>query len=245
MVVRVFETEAEVIHAAADLLAGAAAARSELVVGWPTGRTMVPFYAELARRHELGTIDLGRVQGFNLDEVVLSPNHPASFHAFMEQHAWGWIGLQRSRCDIPNAGAADLTLECRRYEAAIAAAGGLDLAILGVGADGHIAYNQPGAAERHTHVVELPAEVADTLAIPTADRPLRAITMGLGTLWKARRIVLLATTANKADAIKALVEGPEDFDWPVSMLREHPDFEALVTADVVAGLEHRLTEVGE
>lgn len=213
--------------AAADLLARAAAAKPDLVLGLPTGRTMVPFYAELARRHRGGTLDLGRARGFNLDELLLPPGHPATFRAFMERHAWGPTGLDRARCDIPNP-AADPAAECARYDRALAAAGRLDLAILGVGADGHVAYNLPGPRHDGTHVVEVPPEVAATLAPPVAP-PLGAITMGFGPLCEARHLILVATTAEKQAAIRALLEGPEDPAWPCSLLRRHPRFDLFLT----------------
>ncbi|HEX2164638.1 MAG TPA: 6-phosphogluconolactonase [Thermoanaerobaculia bacterium] len=222
-------------RAAADLLARAAAGRPELVLGLPTGRTMVPFYAELARRRREGRLDLSRARGFNLDELLLPPGHPASFRAFMERHAWGpdLAGLDPARCDIPDA-AAEPAAECARYDRAIAAAGGLDLALLGVGADGHVAYNLPGPPRDETHVVRVPDEVAATLDPPVAP-PLGAITMGLGPLRSARHLVLIATTAEKWEAVRALLEGPPDPAWPCSLLRDHPRFDLFLAAPAIAG----------
>lgn len=213
--------------AAADLLARAAAAKPDLVLGLPTGRTMVPFYAELARRHRAGTLDLSRARGFNLDELLLPPDHPATFRAFMERHAWGETGLRRELGDIPSP-AAEPAAECARYDRALAAAGPLDLVILGVGADGHVAYNLPGPAHEDTHVVDVPDEVAATLEPPVAP-PLRAITMGLRPLCDSRHLILVATTAEKQTAVRALLEGPEDPAWPCSLLRRHPRFDLFLT----------------
>ena len=213
--------------AAADLLARCAEGRPDLVLGLPTGRTMVPFYAELARRHRSGELDLSRARGFNLDELLLPPGHPATFRAFMERHAWGETGLDRARCDIPDP-AAEPAAECARYDRALAAAGPLDLVVLGVGADGHVAYNLPGPPHEETHVVEVPPEVAETLEPPVAP-PLGAITMGFAPLRAARHLVLIATTAEKRDAVRALLEGPEDPAWPCSLLRRHPRFHLFLT----------------
>lgn len=226
-------------RAAADLLARAAAERPEGVLGLPTGRTMIPFYAELARRHERGELDLSRARGFNVDELLLPPEHPASFRSFMERHAWERIGLPRERCDIPDpssASSGDPEAECARYDRAIEAAGGFDLVFLGVGADGHVAYNLPGPAHHRTHVVEVPRPVADTLpgpGVPEALRPLRAITIGFGPLLTARHLVLLATTEEKAEAVHHLLEGPETDRWPCTHLREHPRFDVLVTPEAL------------
>jgi glucosamine-6-phosphate deaminase len=222
-------------RAAADRLVRAAARQPGLVLALPTGRTMVPFYAELARRHRRGELDLARARGLNLDELLLPPDHPASFHAFMARHAWERIGLERGRCDIPDP-VADPVAECARYDRAIAAAGGLDLAFLGIGADGHVAYNLPGERRRQTHVVVVPAAVAAGIDVPRPWRPLRAITMGLGPLREARRLVLLATTPEKARAVRALVDGPEDPAWPASLLRGHSRFDVLLTPEAAREL---------
>ena len=225
--VRVLDDPARVAKAAADLLAEAVAARPDLAVGLLTGRTAIPFYDELTRRHVAGEIDLSQVTVFNLDELLLPAEHPASFNSFMHRYAWERIGLDRSRCDIPVA-TADPEAECRRYDAALAAAGGLDLLYLGVGVDGHVGYNMPGAPQAGTHIVALPEELADSLEVPPTWRPLRAITMGLGTIRAARRIVLIATGELKAKAVHALVDGPEDPCWPCSLLRVHADLHVLL-----------------
>jgi glucosamine-6-phosphate deaminase len=226
--VTVLDSPLEVARAAADVLALEVAERPDVVLALPTGRTPIPLYRELARRHQEGRIDLGRVRGFNLDELVLPRQDPRSFHSFMEQHAWGHTGLRRDRCDIPDGAAPDLHLECRRYEDAIASAGGLDLALLGVGADGHVAYNMPGPLSLPTHVVRLPDGLATSLGLPPASWPLRAITMGLGTIRAARALVVVATGESKAAAVRALVNGSEDPEWPCSFLGRHPALRAFV-----------------
>lgn len=230
MRVRTLATTAGVARTAAEILTGAARRDPGLTLGLATGRTMVPFYAALARRQRRGDLHLSRARAFNLDELLLPPRHPASFHAFMEEHAWGWTrtGLVRERCDIPDP-TADPAAECRRYDRAVEAAGGLDLVFLGLGADGHVAYNLPGDAREEAHVVQVPGAVADTLHVPAGSRPLRAITLGLGPLRRARHLVLMATTAEKARAVRALVHGPDVPAWPCSLLHRHPWFDVLLT----------------
>lgn len=222
--------------AAADAVTEAASSHPEIVLALPTGRTPIPFYDELARRHERGRLGLGRARAFNLDELVLPPDDPRTFRSYMRRHAWERIGLAPGRCDIPRGDAPDLEAECRRYEAAIAAAGGLDLAILGIGADGHVAYNMPGPPGLTTHVVRLPDGLAASLGIPEEARPLRALTMGLSTIRSARRILVLATGSGKARAVEALVRGPEDPAWPCSFLREHPGLTLLADAPAAGRL---------
>jgi glucosamine-6-phosphate deaminase len=231
---RVLQSVAAVAAAAADEVAAAGARRPDLTIALPTGRTPVPLYDELARRHAAGWNGLAAARGFNLDELVLPRDDPRTFRAFMARHAWGRTGLQRARCDIPDGAARELEAECRRYERAIAAAGGLELAVLGVGADGHVAYNMPGPVTLATHVVRLPDGLAASLAVPEQDWPLRAITMGIGTIRQARRIVVIATGETKATAVRALVHGPEDPEWPCSFLGGHPDIEVLLDPSAAA-----------
>ena len=223
----VLEDSGAVARAAADLLAEEVTAQREIALALPTGRTPIPFYDELAARCAAGRLDLTRARGFNLDELVLPRHDPRTFRAFMEQHAWGRTGLRRDRCDIPDGAAPDLEAECLRYERALTDAGGIGVAILGVGVDGHIAYNMPGPMRLGTHVTRLPDGLAASLAVPPGDWPLRAITMGIGTIRAARRILVLATGESKATAVQRLVHGPDDPNWPCSFLHAHPDLDLI------------------
>jgi glucosamine-6-phosphate deaminase len=225
--VQVLDTSEAVAKAAADVVTEAARERPELALALPTGRTPVPFYNELAERRARGALDLSRARGFNLDELVLPRDDPRTFRFFMGLYAWGRTGLVAERCEIPDGTAPDLEAECARYESAIAAAGGLDLAILGIGADGHVAYNMPGDVTPATHVARLPDALAASLDVAPEHRPLRAITMGIGTIRSARRILVLATGESKAAAVRALVHGPERPRWPCSFLTTHPALELL------------------
>jgi glucosamine-6-phosphate deaminase len=235
--VRVLADASAVAQAAADAVAAASGADPEIVLALPTGRTPIPLYDELARRHAAGAIRLSRARGFNLDELALPRNDPRTFRAFMERHAWERIGLPRERCDIPDGAAPDLEAECRRYEDAIGAAGGLDLAILGVGIDGHVAYNMPGPLRLPTHVTRLPDGLAASLEVPPEDWPLRAITMGIGTIGAARRILVLATGESKSTAVRMLVHGPEDPHWPCSFLTHHDHIELLADPGAARSLD--------
>src|SRR5687767_2675478 len=222
-----FASVAQTVHFAADLVAEAAAEKPDLVLGLPTGKTVIPLYGELASRHSRGEIDLSRARAFNLDELLLPRAHVGTFRHFMERHGWAAIGLDPGRCSIPDP-EADPAAECERYEGALLAAGGFDLAILGVGADGHVAYNLPGQPRATTHLVELDDALAESLAVPSGSRPLRAITVGMGALHSAERLLMLATGPQKAAAIRTLVEGPADPQWPCSLLRDHPRFDLLL-----------------
>jgi glucosamine-6-phosphate deaminase len=227
----VFESPEQVARAAADMLAEEVVAQRDLAIALPTGRTPIPFYDELAARHRDRRIDLSQARGFNLDEIVLPRGDERTFRVFMEKHAWGRTGLQRERCDIPDGATRDLEGECVRYERAISDAGGIGVAILGLGVDGHIAYNMPGPVTLPTHVTRLPDGLAASLSVPPQDWPLRAITMGIGTIRAARRILVLATGASKAEAVRRLVRGGEDPDWPCSFLHGHADLDLIIDRD--------------
>jgi glucosamine-6-phosphate deaminase len=225
------------VASAAELVLEAVATSAAPVVALPTGRTMVPLYDEISLRFAAGDRGLAGVRGFNLDELLVAENHPASFAGYMRRHAHGRTGLDAARCDIPRA-AADPAAECARYDAAISAAGGFDLAILGVGADGHVAYNLPGAPVAGTHVVELPPSLADRLGVAPEDRPLRAITMGLAPLLQARRVIVLATGGDKSAAVRSLVDGPVDEQWPCSLFCDHPAIDVVLTLEAASEAVH-------
>ena len=222
-------TEREASRAAALLVAAAASAKPDLVLGLPTGKTAIALYDALADLRREDAIDLSRARGFNLDELVLPAGDPRTFRAFMERHSWSRIGLDPARCAILDSATAEPERECARYETALEAAGGFDLALLGIGVDGHVAYNLPGTARDQAHVVELPVAIADSLSVAAASRPLRGMTLGLGALSRARRVLLLALTADKARAVRALIEGPEDPRWPCTALRAHPQLDVVLT----------------
>lgn len=218
----------------AGVIAQAASEEPELVLALPTGRTPLPVYDELTRLRGRGELDLSRARAFNLDELRLPSEHPASFQSYMRRHAWERIGLDPGRCDIPD-GEADPVSECARYDSAVVAAGGLDLAFLGVGEDGHVAYNLPGVPHPSTHVVELPTSVADSVGAPSQWRPLEAVTMGLETIASARRLVMLAVGESKVSAVRALLQGPQSPDWPCSLLRNHQRFDVVLDLAAAGG----------
>ena len=233
---RILDDPGAVARAAAELLAEEVTAQREIVLALPTGRTPIPFYDELAARHVSRRIDLTLARGFNLDELVLPPDDPRTFRTFMAQYAWERTGLRRERCDIPSGAAPDLEAECLRYERAITDHGGIGVAILGVGVDGHIAYNMPGPMTLATHVTRLPDGLAASLGVPPEDWPLRAITMGIGTIRAARRILVLATGESKATAVKRLVHGPDDLDWPCSFLHNHSNLDVIADRAAASSL---------
>ncbi len=221
-------------HEAAHLVAGAVKSTAEAVLGLPTGSTPLGMYAELVNMHRADGLDFSRVHTFNLDEYIgLPAGHPDSYHSYMRTHFFGPAGLSLDRTDIPdglagtNAGA-----ECARYEEAIRRCGGIDLLIVGIAANGHIAFNEPGSSFiSRTRVVTLAPETianARKYFARVEDVPQYAITMGIGTILEARRIVLLASGNGKAEAVKRALKGPVSEAMPASALQLHKDVIAIV-----------------
>lgn len=218
---------------ATDLIADRVAERPDAVIGLATGSSPVPVYAELARRVGMGDLDLSRARFFALDEYVgLTPDHPMSYRAFLDEHVTYPCGLDPAQLRVLDGRAADLTAECADYEAAISSAGGIDLQILGVGHNGHIAFNEPTSSfASRTRIVALTQQTVDANARFFDDSspvPLLALSQGIGTILEARRLVLIANGAGKAPAIRSAIEGDLTSNVPASALQLHPKVTFLV-----------------
>jgi glucosamine-6-phosphate deaminase len=231
----ILATAGDVARRAAAVFENVVSARPAAVVALPTGRTPISMYRVLAERRKAGAFDLSVATTFNLDEVLLPRKVPQTFYQFMLRHAWEPLGIAPERRFIPDSETLDPVRECERYEEAIAQAGGLDFAILGIGADGHIAYNLPGQAEPRTHVVTLDPATIKTLGGDIRGR-VRAITMGVETLLSAKRIVLLATGAAKAEAVRRMRDEPLSEAWPCTFFRGHPDLTVIADASAASQL---------
>ncbi len=199
-----------------------------LVLGLPTGRTPVPMYRALVRLHRQGRADFSRATSFNLDEFVgLTASHPGSYHAFMRRHLFAHVNLDPVHANVPRGDAPDPRAEAARYDAAISAAGGLDVAVLGIGANGHIGFNEPSRSlPARTNVVTLTraSRAANAAAFggSLSRVPARAISLGVGTILSARHVLLLATGADKAAIIAKALQGPVTTRVPASLLQLHP-----------------------
>lgn len=227
MIIQRFDDEQTLASALATRVLHCIAASPAAVLGLPTGRTPRPFYREL-RGRSAGAEAWSRVRTFNLDEFVgLDRNHPGSYYTYMRRELFDHISIDAANIHIPNGRADDLTAECRRYEAAIAAAGGIDLQILGIGTNGHIGFNEPADGLcAHTHIAELEQKTRESNAQLFGGDwravPERAISMGMATILGARQVVLMATGEKKAGAVYELVEGLITAKLPASFLQVHP-----------------------
>jgi glucosamine-6-phosphate deaminase len=191
----------------------------------------VPFYQELVARYRAGRVDFSRATTFNLDEFVGVPaSDPGSYRAFMQRHLFEHVNLRPRRINFLNGAAADTAAECHRYERAIRRAGGIDLQVLGLGANGHVGFNEPARAlQGRTHRTRLRPATRRANAPLFGHRlsrvPHEALSMGMATIFGARRVVLIATGAAKASCVKRMVEGAITASVPASMLQLHPNAE--------------------
>ncbi len=221
-------TPAEGSVIAARIIAKLVRTKPDCVLGLATGSTPIATYRELVRMHREEALDFSKVTTFNLDEYVgLSPQHPQSYHSFMDEHFFSHVNVPRAAIHIPDGMAADIPAECARYEAAIRAAGGIDLQILGIGTDGHIGFNEPTSSlASRTRIKTLTEQTrADNARFFDGDLsqvPFHCITMGVGTIMESRQVLMLAFGANKAHAIAEAVEGPITAMNPASILQMHP-----------------------
>jgi len=212
------------------------------VLGLATGRSPLPAYEELVRRHRDAGLTFSGARAFLLDEYVgLPAGHPGRLVADIRRQLLDRIDLPPDRLDSLDGTAPDLDAECGRLEAAIEAAGGVDLQLLGVGGNGHIAFNEPGSPlGSRTRVVSLTARTRADNGRSFEDRPedvpAQALTQGVGTVLDARRLLLIATGLQKADPVARALEGPVTPDVPASAVQLHRDAIVLLERQAAAGL---------
>jgi glucosamine-6-phosphate deaminase len=211
------------------------------VLGLATGSSPVVVYRDLARRHVAGDLSLARVQAFLLDEYVgLPPDHPQSYRSSIARELEGRVDLADAAVQAPDIQSGDLVAACATYEREIAAAGGVDLQLLGIGTDGHIGFNEPGSSlASRTRIKTLTDQTRRDNArfFASLDEvPRHVVTQGVGTILEARHLVLLAFGAAKAAAVAAAVEGPVTAMVPGSALQLHPHATVVVDEPAAAGL---------
>lgn len=235
----------EVNEHAAHLIAGAIRKKPSSTLGLATGSTMVGLYKHLVRLHQAGSLDFSQVTTFNLDEYLgLPASHPQSFQRFMRENFFRHVNVKPQNIHIPNGSVSgDYDAYCGSYEQSIRAAGGIDLQLLGIGRNGHIGFNEPTSSlASRTRLKVLSQETLDDNAKFFGlgeTSPRCAITMGIGTILEARRILLLATGSTKAAAIAKSIEGPITCAVSASALQLHPDVTFLLDEPAAAHLTQR------
>jgi len=218
--------------------------RPTCVLGLATGGTVVSLYNELIRLHREEGLDFSRVASFNLDEYVgLDPTHPQSYRHFMQEHFFDHVNIDVRNTHVPDGRALDFDAHCEQYERLIRDEGGIDLQLLGIGSDGHIAFNEPGSSlGSRTRLKTLtPETIRDNARFfgSEADVPRCAITMGVGTILESRRCLLLACGAAKAQAIAATIEGPVTAQITASALQLHRDVVCVIDEEAASALVRR------
>ncbi|HZK18941.1 MAG TPA: glucosamine-6-phosphate deaminase [Clostridia bacterium] len=232
MIIHVMDDYEQMSIKAAGIVADQVTAKSDTVLGLATGSTPEGMYRLLVEKHRRG-MDFSRVVAFNLDEYIgLPPEHPQSYHYYMYHKFFKHINIPPQNINIPRGLADNFDRVCQEYDRRINEAGGIDLLVLGVGRNGHIGFNEPNSRLNiGTHVIGLTEntiKVNGRFFRSLEEVPRRAITMGMGSILKARKIVLLANGLNKALAIKETVSGKITTEVPVSLLQLHPNLLIIV-----------------
>lgn len=232
----------QIARLAADAVEDLLRRKPDAVLGLATGSSPLPVYDELAARHERDGLDFSRASGFALDEYVgLAPGHPESYREVVRREFTNRVNIAPENVHGPDGAAADIPAACRAYEEAIAAAGGVDLQILGVGTDGHIAFNEPGSSfasrTRIKSLIEQTRRDNARFFSSLADVPHHVLTQGLATIMDARHVILLATGAQKAQAVRDFVEGPVSAICPASILQFHPHTTVLLDEAAASALK--------
>lgn len=208
--------------------------KPDAVLGLATGSSPLPIYNDLAARHDAGEVSFARARAFTLDEYVgLDAAHPERYANVIHHEFTSRVDFRPGSVQGPDGLATDIPAACQDYEDAIRAAGGVDLQILGIGTDGHIAFNEPGSSlASRTRIKTLTRQTRIDNARffdDDLDRvPTQCLTQGLGTIMEARHIVLVATGQNKAEAVHQLAEGGVSALWPATVLQHHPHVSVLV-----------------
>lgn len=240
MQIRILEDSDGLGRSAAEAVAKELKAKPRSILLLPTGSTPLDMYRHLIDIHAQEQVSFSQATFFNLDEYLgLFSEHPASYRRYMEENFYCCVDTDLDRVYVPNGNAPDPAVECERYEEAIKGAGGIDLCVLGIGRNGHIGFNEPGASfDSRTRVVRLTESTRRVNAEDfEGDRaPEKAITVGMGTILGSKKILLLASGENKATAVARVVEGPITEEVPASVLQRHSNFTLLLDQEAASSL---------
>ncbi len=240
--IEICETQDDVALLAAGKITTLVRNNPQSILGLSTGATPIPTYEEIIRAHRKNAVSFAEACTFNLDEYWgLGSDHPQSYRQFMNSRLFDHIDIPLWNTHLLNGKAASPQLECQSFEASILARGGIDLWLLGIGVNGHIAFNEPGSpVSSRTRLVELSKDSikANSRFFDSVDQvPQYAISVGVATILEARTILLLATGNNKANAVARALSDPPGSDCPASFLQSHPDCTFIVDRSVGSRIE--------
>lgn len=218
--------------------------KNNLVLGLATGRTPLGVYAKLIELNKKGKMDFSRVRSFNLDEYLgLEENHPQSFAFYMEKNLFNQINIRVENLHRLEGRPQNIEEHCRSYERKIEESGGIDIQILGIGANGHIGFNEPSSSlSSRTRVKTLTMGTIERIRpfFPNEkDIPRFCLTMGIGTIMEAKTLLLLAFGYDKSEAIAKCIEGPVSASIPASALQLHPDVKIIVDEESASSLSRK------
>lgn len=242
MKVIVCKNSDEMSKVAARIFAERIKKKPNIILGLATGGTPVKMYKELIRIHKDEGLDFSKVITFNLDEYLgITSEHDQSYRYFMNTNLFDHININKTNTHVLSGVAKDPAAECKAYEEAIKKAGGIDIQLLGIGGNGHIAFNEPGSAkDSRTRVVDLTKKTIEDNArfFKSADEvPKQALSMGNGTILEAKEIVLIADKTSKADAIAKSIESLPTEQVPASLLQAHKNTTFVVDKDAASNLK--------
>ena len=228
-----FDTEEQIGIAAGYYMCGQVLQKPNSVLGLATGSTPVKAYRHMIELYNKGAVDFSQVTSFNLDEYVnLNVKDKNSYHTFMHENLFDYINIPEENINFLNGNAEDLEQECKDYENKIKKCGGIDIQLLGIGSNGHIAFNEPADSfQRWSHVVELKeSTIKDNSRFFNSieEVPTKAVTMRIGSIMQAKRILIIALGEHKAKAIKQLIDGNVTPKCPASVLQFHTDVTLMI-----------------
>ena len=241
MKIFITDTYEQMSRKAANIIAAQVQLNPSSNLGLATGGTPVGMYKQLIKMNEENDINFENVRTFNLDEYYpIDKNNDQSYYSFMNENLFKHVNINEKNTNIPNGMADNIEEECKNYDRKIEAAGGVDIQVLGIGHNGHIGFNEPdGIFTKETNCVELTQTTINAnvrFFNSIEEVPKKALTMGIGTIMKSKKILLLASGEDKAEIIKIMIEGNIDPKVPASVLQLHPDVTVVLDKKAAAKL---------
>lgn len=230
----------EMSKKAAEIIAEGIKANPEITLGLATGSTPIGMYGELVKKYKDGELDFSKVKSYNLDEYYpLKASNDQSYHYFMDKNLFDHINIDKKNTHVPNGEVSDAEAECKVYEKAVSDNGYVDIQVLGIGQNGHIGFNEPDdklfASTHVTGLTESTIKANSRFFASEDDVPKKAITMGIGTIMKAKKILVLANGKAKHDVISALLDDMITTAIPVTLLKAHPDVTVICDEEAYRG----------